>query len=101
MIKALLAFYAKLIPASLARLDKLLSWLAKLFLPKWMTRAEGEPEHFHGRRFTSKYRKKRRIVFCLWVLVAGVALAEPGPQFLLGLCLFTIFLSLAILDETA
>jgi hypothetical protein len=56
--------------------------------------------HPSWRRYTRKYRKKKRIVRDLWILIS---LAMPGTSLAvtLSLALGATFLSLVILDETA
>ncbi|TQV73556.1 hypothetical protein FKG94_17840 [Exilibacterium tricleocarpae] len=60
-----------------------------------------DPAHFHRRRFTTKYHRKRGIVKNLWISAGLVMLTYPALPFVVGLSLFMIFLSFLILDETS
>ena len=59
-----------------------------------------DPNHYHRRRFTAKYRRKQGIVKSLWISSGVVMLCFPVAPFVMGLGLFTTFLSFVILDET-
>ena len=75
--------------------------LWNFFLPAWVTHSKPDPNHFHWRRFTRKYSLKKRVVWHLWGLVAASILFFPVIAFVSFICPFALFLSFAILDETA
>jgi hypothetical protein len=55
--------------------------------------------HASWRRYTRKYRNKRRIVRDMWILV-GAAMINAPFGVVLGLGLLSVLVSFAILDET-
>ena len=57
--------------------------------------------HPHLRRFTPKYRAKKKLVKHIWIASACLMLWHPVIYFLISLMLATTFLSFIILDETA
>lgn len=69
-------------------------------LPAWLFQTQPDAKHFHRRRFTSKYRSKKRIVWNLWGAVALLVIFIPVVPIAVFACLLTSFLSFAILDET-
>jgi len=56
-------------------------------------------KHSSFRRYTSKYRKKQRIVRDLWIVSGLVMLCTP-LNVLVALALGTTLLAFTILDET-
>lgn len=56
-------------------------------------------QHPSFRRYTLKYRKKRKIVRDLWI-VSGLLMVIASIQVMVILALGTTFLAFAILDET-
>ena len=87
MLKALIAFYLRLM------------WEHLRSRP--VQKKTPDPEHFHWRRYTAKYHRKRDIVKNLWILAGLLMLSYPALPFVVGLSLFMTFLSFLILDETS
>ncbi len=56
-------------------------------------------QHPNLRRYTLKYRKKKKIVRDLW-LVSGLLMLCVPPTFMLAMALGTTLLAFVILDET-
>ena len=83
----ILSFYAKLL------------WYA--VVPLWYQRFQPDSSHFHQRRYTPAYIRKRRIVKCLWAAAGVVVLCFPVLPLIVGLTLFLTFVSFLILDESA
>lgn len=90
MLKTLLIFYLKLY----------LKWIRESWSPSWRDDRRSDPQHFHGRRFTAKYRRKQEIVKSLWIVFGIISLSFPTPPLVIGLALVTTFVSFMILDET-
>ena len=77
-----------------------LTQVAHALLPHWWRSHRGDPLHPHGRRFTPKYRAKRRRVRDLWVLAGVCMVVWPTIQVVVPVLLGMTFLSFCILDET-
>ena len=95
MLKALLAFYLRLL------LDSAWEWAWRCLRSQPSRSVTPDPNHFHRRRYTSKYYRKRDIVKNLWISAGLLMLAYPVLPFVVGLSLFMTFLSFLILDETS
>ncbi len=87
MLKAFILFYLRLFRESVC--------------PPRKRRVEPDPAHFHRRRFTRKYIRKRGIVKNLWISAGILMLSFPLLPFIAGLSLFMTFVSFLILDETS
>ena len=55
----------------------------------------------HRRRFSIKYRRKKRIVKNLWLIALTTGVISQSPALIFAIALFMTFLSFVILDETA
>ena len=75
--------------------------LASCWKPAWLDSQQPDSSHFHRRRYTVEYRKKRRLVRDLWLGVGLLMLCFPIAAVFVGVGLFTTFLSFMILDETS
>ncbi|WGL17081.1 hypothetical protein PVT68_01980 [Microbulbifer bruguierae] len=75
--------------------------LIRNFLPGESEIALPDDNDSHLRRYTYHYRVKRNWVKNLWIGSSLLMICFPLLPFVLGLGLFTSFLSFAILDETA
>jgi hypothetical protein len=76
--------------------------LLKKILPDYLFDKETiDEEHFHHRRKTKKYKKKKEITKNIWItLLIGVGITTP-PLFIITILFFLgTFTSFAILDET-
>ncbi len=76
--------------------------LLKKILPDYLFDKDTiDPEHFHHRRKTKKYLKKKNITKNIWItLLVGVGITTP-PLFIITILFFLgTFTSFAILDET-
>ncbi|MDX1655212.1 MAG: hypothetical protein R3310_08350 [Candidatus Competibacteraceae bacterium] len=69
-------------------------------LPRWVNDRYPDPQHFHRRRFTPRYRAKQRIVRDIWTVAGGIMLINPIVPYVALVGLTTILLSFVILDET-
>lgn len=69
--------------------------------PSWLLSKIPDRRHFHRRRFTENYQKKRRVVRSLWFSAALMMLAFPFAHLVVVIALFTTFISFSILDETS
>jgi hypothetical protein len=69
-------------------------------LPDWALDSRPDYEHFHRRRFTPRYRAKKRLVRDLWIGAGCVMLINPVLPFILATGLATTFTAFVILDET-
>lgn len=87
MLKALLSFYGFLILQS--------SWR-----PLWMESQEPDKEHFHRRRFTENYRRRKQIVERVWLFTGLLLLTFPSPPLAVVGVMLATFVSFSILDET-
>jgi hypothetical protein len=70
-------------------------------LPSWLRDRTPDRAHFHRRRYTRGYCRKRGIVRNVWIGTALVMLCGPDLAWVCAESLFATFLSFAILDETA
>ena len=75
--------------------------LVRSFLPQENEIALPDENDSHLRRYSRAYRIKRTWVKNLWIGASLLMICFPLLPFVLGLGLFTSFLSFAILDETA
>ena len=75
--------------------------LVRSFLPRENEILLPDENDSHLRRYTRSYRIKRNWVKNLWIGASLLMICFPLLPFVLGLGLFTSFLSFAILDETA
>lgn len=78
----------------------LIRFYLQLLLPQWMQNHEPDTRHFHRRRLTPLYRRKRRKVAALWAAAGVVMLLIPVPSFIISTSLLTTFISFSLLDET-
>ena len=69
-------------------------------LPDWALDARPDYQHFHRRRYTPRYRAKKRVVRDLWIGAGCVMLLHPVLAFVLTTALITTFVAFVILDET-
>ncbi len=69
--------------------------------PSWLLSEIPDKSHFHRRRFTESYQKKRRFVRGLWFSAVLMMLAFPVAHLVVFIALFTTFISFSILDETS
>ena len=90
MIICLIMFYVHL---SISRIMP--SWYQKDFFDP-----SSESKHAHFRRFSGRYKAKRRLVKTLWTGTGFLMLIFPTPPILVGGVLFSTCLSFAILDES-
>jgi hypothetical protein len=60
---------------------------------------EEKAAHPRWRRYTRKYRRKRKIVRDVWI-VSGLIIAAAPPGAAIVLALGTTFIAFMILDET-
>lgn len=81
-------------------MHRLLESLERRLLPEWTRDRRPDPDHPSRRRYTGKYRAKRRIVKSLWLGAGCVMLLNPVVPFLAVVGLSTTFLAFVILDET-
>ncbi|GAA5442741.1 hypothetical protein Misp06_00916 [Microbulbifer sp. NBRC 101763] len=75
--------------------------IVRFFLPQQREFPLVDPADYYSRRYTYHYRQKKELVKWLWIGVSLVMLCFPLLPLVLGLSFFTLFLSFAILDETA
>ncbi|MAR89659.1 MAG: hypothetical protein SV765_02235 [Pseudomonadota bacterium] len=61
--------------------------------------AEPDPKHGSRRRLCDGYRRRRRQVKSFWIVAGLVVMIEPVLPVLVGVTLFTTFLSFMYLDE--
>lgn len=73
---------------------------AQFWRPSWQDSRQPDRHHFHRRRYTGAYQKKRRIVKNLWISVGLILLWFPMAALAVTLTLLTTFVSFMILDET-
>ena len=76
------------------------NWFCRCLLPDWTRNCAPDAGHFYRRRFTRRYRAKKRVVRDVWLGSGCVMLLIPVLPFMLALGLATILLSFVILDET-
>lgn len=57
-------------------------------------------DHAHYRRFSKRYRSKRRLVRTIWAFTGAILLLCPVPPLIGGAIVFSTCLSFAILDES-
>lgn len=77
-------------------------WIAlslKLFLPAWRQMAKPDSHHAYGRTLTKGYIARKSIVKNMWIGSALLMLAMPALPVVIGLGLFTTFVSFMFLDE--
>ncbi|GAA5317428.1 MAG: hypothetical protein AseanaTS_26330 [Candidatus Pelagadaptatus aseana] len=87
MLKALLSFYGLLI-------------LQLTWRPVWMDSQKPDKAHFHRRRFTEDYRRRRVIVERVWLFTGLLLLGFPSPPLVVTGLILATFVSFSILDET-
>ncbi len=75
--------------------------MVRSFLPQESEIALPNEDDSHLRRYSRKYKVKRNWVKNIWIGSSLLMICFPLLPFILGLGLFTSFLSFAILDETA
>ncbi|MEO0442786.1 MAG: hypothetical protein AAFZ92_03460 [Pseudomonadota bacterium] len=88
MIRALLAFYLRL----------LCDALSGQTMPSGLLMVD--EEHSHYRRFTKRYKRKQSLVKNYWIGAGLIGLMFPVLHVLIVLSLATTFVSFSILDET-
>ncbi|MCV6610087.1 MAG: hypothetical protein OIF55_04870 [Amphritea sp.] len=79
---------------------ELIRFYLQLLLPQWMQNREPDKRHFHRRRLTPVYRRKRRKVAALWTAAGLLMLLIQAPSFIISASLLTTFISFSLLDET-
>lgn len=90
MAQIYLSFYAKLVLLKLMP-----AWYQKDFLDE-----RKATKHAHYRRFSRKYRARRKLVRTLWTGTGCLMLLFPTPPIVVGAVIFSTCLSFAILDES-
>ncbi|MBY6189360.1 hypothetical protein [Microbulbifer agarilyticus] len=75
--------------------------LVRSFFPRESEIALPDESDSHLRRYSRSYQIKRNWVKNIWIGASLLMICFPLLPFVLGLGLFTSFLSFAILDETA
>ena len=78
-----------------------IAYIASLLKPEQQNQLRADPEHYHLRRYTKKYRRKQHIVKMLWIGSGGLMLILQSAPGILALSLLVTFVSLMILDETS
>ncbi|WP_428036381.1 hypothetical protein [Amphritea sp.] len=79
---------------------ELIRFYLQLLLPEWMHSTHPDGNHFFRRKFTAAYKARLRWVYRIWLGSALLMLAIPAPPVIIGLGLFTTFISFSLLDET-
>lgn len=77
----------------------LIRFYLQLLLPEWMRDNRPDSRHFFRRKFTEAYKARLRWAYRIWLGSALLMLAIPSPPVIIGLGLFTTFLSFSLLDE--
>ncbi|MBN0986124.1 hypothetical protein [Amphritea pacifica] len=78
---------------------ELIWFYLRLMLPEWMHVTHPDSSHFFRRKFTSAYKARLRWVYRIWIGSGLLMLAIPAPPVVIGLGLFTTFISFSLLDE--
>ncbi|MDO6564917.1 hypothetical protein Q4488_16165 [Amphritea sp. 1_MG-2023] len=78
----------------------LICFYLQLLLPDWMSNRYPDGDHFYRRRFTAAYKARLRWAYRLWLGSALLMLTLPSPPIIIGLGLFTTFISFSLLDES-
>lgn len=71
----------------------------QLFLPAWRQNMLPDQNHAYGRTLTKKYRAKKSIVKNFWIAAGTLMIFVPVLPVIVGLALFTTFVSFMYLDE--
>ncbi|WP_296060718.1 hypothetical protein [uncultured Amphritea sp.] len=79
---------------------ELIRFYLRLMLPEWMQVTYPDGSHFFRRKFTAAYKARLRWVYRIWIGSGLLMLAIPAPPVVIGLGLFTTFISFSLLDET-
>lgn len=78
-------------------------WLyfcAQLFLPAWrQQQILPERRHAYGRTLTKRYLARKAMVKNFWIASGTAMMLMPAMPFVVGLTLFTTFVSFMYLDE--
>ena len=73
--------------------------LISKMIPVWLHRKHPDPRHFHGRRLTGHYQRRRSMVKNFWIVAGLAMIVVPLAHVAVGISLFTTFLSFMYLDE--
>ncbi|RTE66513.1 hypothetical protein EH243_07920 [Amphritea opalescens] len=71
----------------------------QLLLPEWMRNIHPDSDHFYRRKLTPAYKDRLRYAYRIWLGSVLLMIALPSPPVIIGLGLFTTFLSFSLLDE--
>ncbi|WP_153764251.1 hypothetical protein [Endozoicomonas sp. OPT23] len=71
-----------------------------ILLPGWLQNGTPDPDHPHQRRFTKRYRFKRKQLKPLWIIACLLMLINPAVHLIMLIALPMSLLSFIILDET-
>lgn len=77
----------------------LIRFYLQLLLPEWMSNRHPDSRHFYRRKFTDAYKERLCWAYRIWLGSVLLMLAIPSPPVIIGLGLFTTFLSFSLLDE--
>lgn len=78
---------------------RLLSFCIALFLPVWRQSLAPNARHPFARTLTSDYLARKSIVKNFWIVSGALMVLVPVMPFVVGLALFTTFVSFMYLDE--
>ncbi len=79
---------------------QLFKFMLSLLLPEWMRNRQPDQYHFYRRKFTARYRAKKRRLAWLWLAAGMLMLLVPMPSFVISTSLLMTFISFSLLDET-
>lgn len=71
----------------------------QLFLPRWRQTLTPDSKHPLGRTLTKRYKAKKSVVKNFWIASGTAMVLMPALPFVIGLVLFTTFVSFMYLDE--
>ena len=71
----------------------------QLFLPAWRQQVKPDRRHSFGRTLTKNYRARKSMVKNFWIASGTLMMLVPVLPLVVGLALFTTFVSFMYLDE--
>ena len=80
----------------------MIRWLllvVQLFLPAWRQSVMPDRRHAYGRTLTKRYQARKSMVKNFWIASGAVMVIMPALPIVIGLALFTTFVSFMYLDE--